>query len=197
MISIAPAGTSMSRLINKGFTNDVSYGGLASSASDVSSSGSNWFERTFDPQGVSMKFNAEQAAISRDFSALEAQKQRDYEERLANTSYQRAVADLRKAGLNPYLAYGQGGAFTPSGASAHSASAVAGGSSNMQAIMSIVGLIAHTATSIATAGMSSSTQLALGTQRAMSAMSIAQLNHRSGLEYFDKFGNSAGGYRYF
>lgn len=61
-------------------------------------------------------FAAEQAKIQREYNAAEALKQREYATQMSNTAYQRAHADMRAAGLNPYLMYQQGGASTPGGA---------------------------------------------------------------------------------
>jgi len=49
-------------------------------------------------------------------SAEQAQRQMNFQERMRSTQYQTAIEDMQKAGLNPMLAYSQGGAGTPSGA---------------------------------------------------------------------------------
>jgi hypothetical protein len=58
--------------------------------------------------------------VNREFNKREAQASRDFQERMSNTQYQRTVADMEAAGLNPAMMFGSGagGLSSPTGATA-------------------------------------------------------------------------------
>lgn len=70
------------------------------------------------------EWSSSEAELNRQFNASEAQNTRDWQEKMSNTAYQRAMDDMKKAGLNPLLMASQGfSSSTPSGSTASGSSA--------------------------------------------------------------------------
>lgn len=64
--------------------------------------------------GGALSFLGQQGANQQNME--NAQAQMAFQREMSNTSYQRAVEDMKAAGLSPMLAYSQGGASVPTGA---------------------------------------------------------------------------------
>lgn len=90
----------------------------------------------------------EQMYVANDFTASEAEKAFERQKYLRDTAYQSTVEDMKKAGLNPILAYQQGGSSTPSTPSASSvspsrSSAYRSGTGREDPLNSLVGTVAR------------------------------------------------------
>lgn len=124
-----------------------------------------WNNITGDAQAQAMNnmFSAQQAALANQFSHDEAQLSRDWNERMSNTAYQRAMADMKAAGINPLNMAGgiePASAATSAVAQAHQGHASAMPSNSLPAF--ILGLVKIGA-SIATAGASNAAKISSAT----------------------------------
>lgn len=130
-VSPALAMNPMSRVfldIGKRFINPSKDTG-ASVLNDVDSSIDSITKSTdvtgYDQAAWALEQQWKMDEAERQFNSAEAAKNREFQREMSDTAISRAVADIKKAGLNPWLALNGGSlgaASTPSGSSASSSS---------------------------------------------------------------------------
>lgn len=113
-------------------------------------------------------------------SIQQAQINRDFQEYMSNTSHQREVADLAKAGLNPILS-ANNGASTPSGATA----SISDNSSNLASLLggAINGMVALATTSMNNANQLQMNKDTLAQQKLLGLLGLDMSKYQADLGY--------------
>lgn len=123
------------------------------------------------------------AVAANEANAEQAEKQIRFQERMSNSAYQRASEDMAAAGLNPMLAYSQGGASAPQGVSAQMSNVAEGvseGISNSaRAISDIAAKQQQMEQSAATTNAINAQTLQTGVQTKLAAGKIPEMELRA------------------
>lgn len=134
---MADIGTAFREAITGPWQDGYQFGDILNTAFSPLTGVNKWLDVT-GSEAAQQQFLNQQVldAQARAYNSAEAQKQRDFEERMSNTAIQRSVKDLEDAGLNKWLALQNGvtQASTPSGSSAASSSGGASMANNKLAL---------------------------------------------------------------
>ena len=122
----AAAKAGFNQIFGSGTSDNPTLGDMVNNAF----TGSLDYARQKELMDYQYNLNSAAAAADRAFNAAEAQKNRDYQERLSNTQYLRAAEQLKQLGINPAVLAGSADSSAlPAGSSSSSHSNSVSGAS--------------------------------------------------------------------